>query len=143
MHRNLEMMQSLAKTLNQLTHNGTQFTPILTVCSGTRISFHTVTMDGKSLNILGSSDLAYMVRSGRWILMPQDIQLLQQQLSYVQEDHLYFMDLKTNGWLQVLLPEINHMVNIKLFSYSGRKYWWLKHFDKQFKSLISILDKIR
>lgn len=143
MHRNLDMMVSLNKVLNYLTSNGTQFNPILTVCSGNQITFHTVTLEGKSLNYMGSEDLAYMLREGRWILLGHDVQILLQQLAYVQEDHLYFMDLKTNGWLQILLPEMNHMVNIKLFSYSGRKLWWLSHFDKRFKNLISILNKIR
>lgn len=143
MHRNLDMLVSLNKVLNDLTRKGTQFNPILTVCSGNSITFHTVTIEGCSLNYKGSDDLAYMIREGRWILLGRDVQVLMQQLAYIQEDKLYFMDLKMNGWLQVFLPEMNYMLNIKLFSCSGWRLRWLSIGDKRIRSLKSILNKIR
>lgn len=142
MSKNREVFHNLLGILDKLTNFGTEFNMIDIVSTGTRISFHS-TVRGRSLNILGSDNMAFMFQAGAWILTSMDSRILYQQVMYLKEDSLYFMDLKTPGWIQVFLPEKSYMVNLKLFSYSGIRKFIRRLVDKEYRLKCKELSKYR
>jgi hypothetical protein len=138
-NKNFKMFNDLLSILSRLSSGGVDYNDIIIRSTGTRISFHSTSSTGMSMNMNGPDDLAFMVKSGNWILTARDAKILAQQLSYFSTDRLHFIDLKTNGWLQVLFPEVNQLINIRLWSYTKFQLWVLSLFNSQLRLLRSRL----
>lgn len=134
--KNIAAFEALQKSLNAMTHDGRELTPIIFVSRGNEFRMHTITKNGKVIARLVDPNLAIIFGPGIWVLMEHDLWILINELAEVLKDEIQFMDRKKNGWVQVLVPINNRMLNLRLSSFrSSRQLWWKSLFDSKLKSI--------
>lgn len=134
--KNSAAFEALSKSINAMTKNGQQLSPLIIISRGNEFIMYMNTKNGKSVSRMSDPNLALIFGEGRWLLMERQLWILISELAEVLNDEVQFMDRKMNGWVQIYVPVNHRMLNLRLFSYQSKfSLWWHSRFDSKLKSL--------
>lgn len=133
----------LQKNILALSNQGSEFTPIIMISKGTSFTMHTTSVNGVSLNRMGSRELSLLIGEGSWILLGQDVWVVLNSLSKLVQNNLSLIERPKRGKLIFTDLLKSEMIVLDLTVNSKLKLYFTSIFSPVIRRLLSNLNKLQ